>query len=317
MKSEFETKPASFFLTKIEAQLAKWRDHYSQVGQNYITILDKAYPDSLKQIYDPPLFLFYRGNLDLLKSNRLLTIVGSRQSTGYHTQTTRSLVNDLRKFDFVIASGLAYGIDSVSHQAALASGLKTVAVIGSGLGADIIYPAANRKLAQTIVAQGGLLLSEHPDSAKPELHFFPRRNRVLAAISRATLVISGAAKSGTLITAQCALDQGRDVLALPGNINMSLCQGPNELIKNGAIPVLASDDIILVYGLKPESVSKVVSLKDKKDAKIYTLLQTEPMSTDQLCQKTGWPFGEISICVTKLEMAGYIYLNNHNQFEIR
>jgi len=215
--------------------------------ENYISVLDKRYPDGLKNIYDPPRLLFYRGNIDLLKNNNLVTMVGSRQTTDYHIQSAKNIIYALQNTNLVIVSGLAKGMDSICHRQALENNLKTIAVLPSGLNDDVIYPRQNLSLAHDILKNDGLLLSEQKPSEKPNLYHFPKRNRILAGLSKATIVISGATKSGTLITAQVALDEGREVLAIPGDIDNQFSEGANNLIKEGATLLNSVDDILKIY----------------------------------------------------------------------
>ncbi len=211
--------------------ISQVKQEFSQIKEDYLSILDQNYPELLKNIYDPPLFLFYRGNINILK-DKLITVIGSRTVTDYHINSTKQIVKNLKPL--TIVSGLAKGIDSISHQAALNNNLKTIAVLGSSLRKNLLYPQCNLELAQRILDNNGLLLSEYPANTKTEQHHFPRRNRILAGLSAVTIVISGAQKSGTLITAQVALDEGREIYALPGNIDKLLSYGPNSLINNGA-----------------------------------------------------------------------------------
>ncbi len=252
------TKPSAIILSQAHKLIARLAEDYNfwiaaqknfVPYQNCLTILDENYPPLLKQIYDPPLFLFHRGNLKLLSSPYLLTMVGSRQVTYYHQQSLREIISKLRNTPLILVSGLALGTDALVHQEALNNSLPTIAVLGSGLADQVIYPKTNYQLSQQILANGGLLLSEYPPNAKAEIYNFPQRNRILAGLSRATVIISGTAKSGTLITAQLALEEGRSVYALPGNIDLELSQGANLLIKQGANILLEAEDIQQEYGL--------------------------------------------------------------------
>ncbi|MBT6691163.1 DNA-protecting protein DprA [Candidatus Parcubacteria bacterium] len=292
------------------------KSEFKKIQENYISILDDEYPALLKTIYDPPLFLFYRGNIKLLQNKNLLTMVGSRTLTTYHQTNAIKIVGDLANTDLNIVSGLAIGMDSVGHQAALDNKLPTIAVLGSGLHKNVLYPQSNIKLAQEIINEGGLLLSEYPEYSRPQLHYFPKRNRILAGLSKATVVISGALKSGTLITAQVALDEGRDIYALPGNINLRLSQGPNSLIANGANILADAGDILKTYSLKKSSSKNKVVFKNKNHAKIYTLLQTEPMNLEQLRQQLQVPLNSVSIIISELEIRGLVKTNQFNQVEI-
>ena len=234
------------FSQQIEKEFAK-------IKEPFLTILDADYPPLLQNTYDPPLWLYWRGQRKLLTSSYLLTMVGSRRLTGYHQNATRQIISGLAGSPLVIVSGLAYGMDALCHRYALENNLPTIAVLGSGLGDEDIYPAANRKLAHAILAEGGLLLSECPSGTPIMPWQFPLRNRILAGLSKATVIISGARKSGALITAQVALDEGREILALPGNINVELNWAPHSLIKNGALLLDSAEDILKIYRLKTQN----------------------------------------------------------------
>ncbi|RJQ34174.1 DNA-protecting protein DprA [Candidatus Parcubacteria bacterium] len=301
---------------KDEKFISQAQENFLSLKEPYISILDPEYPALLKTIYDPPLFLFYRGNKKLLQAEKLLTIVGSRTTTDYHTNSARKIIAQLKDTPLVIVSGLAIGLDALAHQAALENKLPTIAVLGSGLDDSVLYPKSNLALAKKIIEQNGLLLSEYPALTPPALHQFPRRNRLLAGLSQATLVISGALKSGTLITAQVAIDEGREVLALPGNINYTLNQGPNKLLKSGADIFVEIEDILQIYKLDKKIKSQTINLKNKSHAKIYSLLQTEPMSLIRLSQKTELPLDKLNPIISEMEINGLVKFNRFDQLEI-
>lgn len=282
----------------------------------YIDIYSNDYPDLLKNIYDPPRYLFFKGNKNLLKNKNLLTIVGSRKTTSYHQSALQKIIADFKGTDLVIVSGLALGIDGLSHRYALDNNLPTIAVLGSSLDKDNIYPQENLPLAKEIIAKGGLLLSEQNPGTQTRLWHFPKRNRILAGMSRATIVISGAKKSGTLITAQVAVDEGRDVFALPANINLSLSYGPNQLIKNGASILTTADDILKYYHLDKRQNKKSISFNKQAHAKIYSTLQTEPVTLVELARQINFSLSETSGLVSEMEIQGLIKINQFNQIEI-
>ncbi|MCB9802410.1 DNA-protecting protein DprA [Candidatus Nomurabacteria bacterium] len=286
------------------------------VYKNSLSILDPAYPELLKTIFDPPLFLFYQGNLKLLESKYLLSIVGSRTLTSYHLNTLNSLLTDLAQTPLVIVSGLALGIDSAAHLAALKNNLKTIAVLGSGFDQKVLYPRQNLKLAQDILKNDGLILSEYPPLTKPALYQFPKRNRILAGLSPASIVVSGAEKSGTLITAQCALENGREVFALPGNINLKLCEGPNQLIYQGANILLNSSDILQTYDLIKKTDKKMLDLNNEQK-KVYGTLASESLSFDLLQNKLAIKTSDLNKALSQLEIMNLISLNQFNEFEIK
>lgn len=286
--------------------------------ENYFTILDDCYPKLLKQIYDPPLFLFYSGNLELLKSDYLLSMVGSRHTTHYHQQATENIIGEFSSSPLIIVSGLAMGLDAICHQATLKNNLPTIAVLGSGMDQASFYPKINFALGQEIIKQNGLILSEYPNGTKPALHHFPRRNRILAGLSRATVVLSGALKSGTLITAQVALDEGREVFALPGNINQSLCCGPNKLLQNGAHILLAGQDILNFYELTGQSRLPILNNIFTNNEKIIVdLLNIEPLNLESIINKLSWPLPTLQATLSSLEIKNIIQTNSEGQIELK
>ncbi|MEY8737404.1 DNA-processing protein DprA [Lactobacillus sp. AN1001] len=208
---------------------------------HFLTILDKRYPLQLQEIYSPPVVLFYQGDIELLDSKKLLGVVGARQCSSYALQALTQLLPDVIQQQLVLVSGLAKGVDGLTHQLALKHHGKTIAVIGNGL--DISYPSCNRAL-QTQIAHAGLLLSEYPLESRPLKYHFPLRNRIIAGLCQTVLVVEARHHSGSLITANLALQENRNVLALPGRINDINSTGCNELIAAGAKPVLNSNDIL-------------------------------------------------------------------------
>lgn len=208
---------------------------------HFLAILDKRYPSQLQEIYSPPVVLFYQGDLELLDSKKLLGVVGARQCSSYALQALTQLLPNVIQQKLILVSGLAKGVDGLSHQLALKHHGKTIAVIGNGL--DISYPSCNRAL-QTQIAHAGLLLSEYPLESRPLKYHFPLRNRIIAGLCQTVLVVEARHHSGSLITANLALQENRNVLALPGRINDIYSTGCNELIAAGAKPVLNSNDIL-------------------------------------------------------------------------
>ncbi len=302
-----EAKNNQKFLTKIRTDFLAYQDA--------ISILDAEYPKLLKTIFDPPLFLFYQGNFALLQNQYLLTIVGSRTLTQYHQNTLASLLADFAQTPLVIVSGLALGIDALAHYKALENNLITIAVLGSGFADTVLYPRQNLLLAKKIIQAGGLILSEYPPETRPNLYQFPKRNRILAGLSKSTLVISGAQKSGTLITAQCAIDNGREVYALPGNINFYLSSGPNELIAQGANILLNSKEILKIYDLEKTSTSNFISLT-KDEQNVCQYLKQENHTFTQLQNKLQIPAGQLNKTLSQLELKNLISLNQLNEWEI-
>lgn len=199
-----------------------------------VSFFDQEYPEKLRQIYQPPLIIFARGDISLLQE-KIVTIVGARSATVYSKSVIDELVPNILKDNYVIASGLAKGVDRMAHEATLNNGGKTIAVVGNGL--NHYYPAQNQAL-QTKIEQKGLIISEYLPDTPPRPFRFPERNRILAGLSQSVVVTEAREKSGSLITANLATQENRDVYALPGPITSDLSKGPNKLIESGAIPII-------------------------------------------------------------------------------
>ena len=213
-----------------------------KMNSNVITIHDKEYPVLLKNIYDPPPIIYYRGDfIGIMRQKTGIAIVGSRKATYYGRKVAREIAIELASHGYVVISGLARGIDTNAHLGSLEAGGLTIAVLGCGI--DIIYPAENRSLTYRIIEKGAII-SEFPIHTKPEKGNFPRRNRIISGLTSGTLVVEAAEKSGALITADFALDQGKEVFAIPGNIHSRFSKGCHDLIKQGAKLVHNYQDIL-------------------------------------------------------------------------
>ncbi len=268
-----------------------------------ITCDDPRYPLLLKQIYDPPGELHVRGKLP--PSDALaLAVVGSRKPTPYGDQVVRDLVEPIARQGIVIVSGLAYGIDALAHEASCRVGGVTVAVLGSGVDPKSIFPSGNRALAERIIAAGGAVISEFPDGTPPLKHHFPIRNRVIAGISKGTLVIEAAAKSGSLITARSALENGRDVFAVPGTIHSQMSEGPNNLIKMGARVVTSPEDILSVFGQEVREPATIHEPGSPSEATVLAILTRKPLHIDDIIRASGLDPSQTSSTLTLMEMKG-------------
>ena len=222
------------------------KKHLNFMRMNDIDIIyieDKEYPEKLKQIYDPPICLYIKGNKEIL-NNKSIAIIGCRDYSEYGKYNAIRFSNELAKNKINIVSGLAKGIDSFAHFGAIKAKEKTVAVLGNSL--DMIYPSENKKLAEEIIKTGGALISEYALGTKPSKYTFPARNRIISGMSEGVLVIEAKEKSGTLITVDFALEQGREVYAIPGNIYSQNSIGTNEIIKQGAIVVTEVEDMLKI-----------------------------------------------------------------------
>jgi len=209
---------------------------------NIIAITDNDYPENLKEIYNPPYLLYIKGKIANI--NKTIAIVGARKADRYGRKCSFEIAKELAKQNFVIVSGLAIGIDTEAHKGALSGGGITYAVLANGL--DTIYPKENTKLAESII-ENGCLLSEQPLRTRPEKSNFPARNRIISGLSTGVLIVQAGEYSGTLHTASFALEQNRQLYAIPGSIDSQLSIGPNELLRRGAIPVTTANDIIADY----------------------------------------------------------------------
>ena len=283
----------------------------AKLGAEVLVPADATYPLLLRNIPDPPPVLFTLGNRSLL-CRPAAALVGSRDHSSYGAGACRSLAAALAQAGVVIVSGMARGLDAVAHTAALDAGGATVGVLGNGLG--VVYPAANRALYER-VARDGLLISEFPPGERPTAGSFPRRNRLISGLSRVTVVVEAAIGSGALITAGAALDQGREVMAVPGNITSPLSAGSNRLIQDGAGPVLETADILQHFPelaavtrrgpAQPASrpLPEVLSADERELAR---LLGPNAVHPDELATRFKRPIGEVLGLISGLEIAGVI-----------
>lgn len=265
------------------------------------------YPKLLAQIFDPPICLFVQGELTEEKFS--LGVVGARKSTAYGEQVTTDIIAPLASMGITIVSGLALGIDSLAHQITLQNHGRTLAVLGGGIDKNSIMPRQNLRLAGEIVARGGVVISEYPPGTVPNHYTFPKRNRIIAGLTLGTLVIEAGEGSGSLITASCALDNGREVFAIPQNITSPSSFGTNALIKNGAKPVTCYTDILEALNLTDvrEFVhNEQVLPASATEEKLLQALSREPLHVDILIKQTGIPSHTIMSTLTLMEMKGMV-----------
>lgn len=268
----------------------------------------EQFPKPLLEIPQPPKTLYIRGKLpsaDLI----YLAVVGSRKYTSYGKDICEKLIRGLKGYPIVIVSGLAMGIDSIAHRTALEVGLTTISFPGSGLDNRVLYPRTNIRLAQEIVDSGGCLLSEFEPKFIATLYSFPQRNRLMAGMSKAVLIIEAEEKSGTLITARLALDYNRDVLAVPGSAFSSNSNGTNGLIKQGATPVTKSEDILEALGFEIERPKQTDKEKyadcSKEEMKIIEILR-EPIERDDLIRESGMDIAKANALLSIMEIKDLI-----------
>ena len=277
-------------------------------GVTAYTWNDPEYPTRLKEIDDRPPVLFVRGDL-LPDDEWAVAVVGTRMASPYGRQEAEQFSAGLARQGITVVSGLARGIDGVAHRTALATGGRTIAVLACGL--DIIYPPEHVKLA-TEIAQRGALVSEYPLGTKPRADYFPRRNRILSGISLGVLVIEGSEKSGALITARAALDQNREVFALPGEINRVQSEGPNKLIQKGEAKLVTRTEDILeelnltMTAVAPQLELRDVTVDDPTEAQLLRVLTNQPLYIDDVQRASGLPIASVSSALALLELKGLV-----------
>lgn len=275
-------------------------------GAKLISILDPAYPKPLKQIYDPPSFLLVQG--ELTEADELsVGMVGSRSCTRYGRQIAGKVAADLAAGGLTVVSGLARGIDSAAHRGAIKVGGRTIGVLGCGL--DVIYPPENGPLYDE-VRDSGALISEFPFGIKPEKHNFPSRNRIISGLCRGVLLIEAGRASGALLTAKHALDQDREVMVVPGNIDSAASAGTNELLKEGAIPVTSTSDVLLALGLdprfKPKRKATVPANLPDAERRLLGILSEQPQQVDNISMSIEKPIAQVLALLSNLELFGLV-----------
>lgn len=278
-------------------------EQLERMGVRVLTWDTSDYPVNLRNVHDPPPVLYVLGEL-LPEDDWAVAVVGTRRASVYGKEAARRLAEDLARNGVTIVSGLAAGIDAAAHQSALDAGGRTLAVLGSGL--DIIYPSQNQRLAAAIQHQGALV-SEYPLGTRPERSNFPPRNRIISGLSLGTVVVEAGARSGALITADFALDQGRDVFAVPGSIFQHSCEGSNRLIQDGAKPALSANDVLEELNLAQISqqaeVRATVPTTPTEDA-LLVLLSAEPTHVDELGRAADLPASTVASTLALLELKG-------------
>jgi len=282
-------------------------------------ITDQKYPQRLLNCYDSPTLLYYKGNADL-NATKIISIVGTRNNSEYGKATCEKLLEDIAEQNVVVMSGLAFGIDSVAHKASLKNNLKTVGVVAHGL--DKIYPAQNKILAKEMLSQGGLL-TDFMSGTNPDRQNFPRRNRIVAGICDALIVIESSKKGGSLITAELANSYNKDVFAIPGRVNDLRSEGCNYLIKsNKSLLITCADDLLHIMNWKeePKKVKKQRELfiELTADEKIITdiLSQQENIQIDQLYFKSGLSSSAVANALLMLEMQGVVTMMPGKVFKL-
>ena len=296
----------------------------NELGITLLSYDDPRYPEKLKEIYDPPAVLYLKGRIPDLTSRLSIAVVGTRSATAYGKMTAHVLTGSLAKVGAVIVSGGALGIDTISHTAALEVGGETVCVLGCGI--HYPYLMSNRTLRKNI-AEHGAVVSEYPPDYPPGKYTFPERNRMISGLSDGVLVVEAGQKSGSLITARTALEQGRDVFAVMGNITSPYSQGTNALIKDGAIPVTDYTDVINCYpqfGIEGEPDNMVQAIPVHKtdidvsaDAeKVYRAVSAVAVHIDTITAAAGMPVSRVLQALTELELEGLIKAEKGRMYRI-
>jgi DNA processing protein len=281
------------------------RQRLAERSLRFVARSEASYPGRLRSVHDPPIGLFVRGNGELeLLDQPCVAVVGARACSSYGTEVAVTLGRDLARAGVVVVSGLARGVDGAAHRGALEAGT-TVAVLGCGIDRD--YPSAHAALAGLIAARG-LIVSEYAPGVEPAPWRFPARNRIVAGLADATVVVEARARSGALITADLALEEGREVLAVPGEITSSLSAGTNELLRLGAIPVTSAADVLAVLGIEPAPPPAAVPKESLSPAAqaLAAAVGDRPLTFDELIHRSGLEPSVVSATLVELELLGLV-----------
>lgn len=294
-----------------DAELAK----VEKAGAHFLTLADDIYPPLLRELGDAPAVLYIRGTL-LPEDQRALSMVGTRKATVTGRDTAYNLSKQLVGYGITIISGLAHGVDSAAHRGAIEGGGRTIAVLGCGV--DKFYPRDNQKLAMEIIEHGALI-SEFPIGTPPEGRNFPRRNRIISGLSLGVIVVEAPEKSGALITASVAAEQGREVFAVPGNIFNPSSSGTNRLIQDGAKLVMNVDDILSEFNIVRETVqtrtvTEQIAPSNTLESQILQHLSADPIHIDELVRQLGLPVATVSSTLTILELKGLARATGYMQY---
>jgi len=287
----------------------KEKEYFSKNDITLLSLLDKKYPARLREISSPPALLYIRGDTDILDGENLISFVGSRKISEYGKIATEKTIDDLANPSIVIVSGLAIGCDALAHKSALANNLKTIAVVGSGISDEVLYPQINLNLAHEIIKSGGAVISEYPPIEKARIHYFPMRNRIISGLSLGVVVIEAAKRSGALITAYSAVDQNREVLAIPGNVFCASHVGCNKLIQKGAKLVITGQDILDELCLDLETKFRLDQLEQKLSSEeeiILAAIKNGSQEIGQIIKETKLSIEKINSSLLNLEINNII-----------
>ncbi|MBN2044063.1 MAG: DNA-processing protein DprA [Anaerolineales bacterium] len=295
----------AFLQVRAELDLVSFFADTEQKGIAILTATDEAYPHRLKSIDNPPPVIYMLGKV-VPQDEWAVAIVGTRKFTHYGREVAEEMAAFLARNGVTVVSGLARGVDSIAHRAALDAGGRTIAVLGSGV--DIIYPPENRTIADEIISQGAVI-SDYPPGTPPDGINFPPRNRIISGLSLAAVVVEAGERSGASITANYALEQGREVFAVPGNIYSPQSKGTNRLIRDGAHPLLSPEDLLDALNLTmvtEQQTARMVLPGNALEAAIFEVLGQEPVHVDQIGIQAGLPIEQISSTLALMELKGMV-----------
>ena len=295
----------NFLRLRKQIDLDQYTESILKKNISVLTLLDENYPHLLKEIDQSPPVIYVKGSITPA-DEFAVAIVGTRRVSDYGQQIARDTSIYLAGHGMTVVSGLARGVDGLAHRHALEAGGRTIAVLGSGV--DIIYPPEHRKLAEAI-SENGAVISDYPLGTQPEGINFPPRNRIISGLSLATIVVEAGERSGALITANFAVEQGRDVFAVPGNVLSPASRGTNRLIQNGAYAMVSPQDVLDVLNLSEiESIktARQVLPADKTEAQILQVMDFEPMHIDEICNEVDLPVEKVSAALTMMELKGLV-----------
>jgi len=295
----------NFLLLRSDVSLDRVWERLQESGIKVLTWEDQAYPKRLIEIDQPPPVLDLRGDL-LPEDDWAVAVVGTRRITGYGRQVAEEISSFLANNGITVISGLARGVDSVAHKSALDAGGRSLAVLGNGV--DQIYPPEHRRLADAIV-QHGALISDYPPGTPPDSVNFPPRNRIISGLSQAVVIVEAGERSGALITANFAAEQGRDVFAVPGNINAPQSKGTNRLIQQGANPLLDAQEILEMLNLTQiveHRAARAALPVDPTEARLLGVIGHEPRHIDDICRQSDLPIDQVSATLALMELKGIV-----------
>lgn len=287
---------------------------------NHITDQSELFPPLLREAVDAPTELYIRGNVELLHHEPMLGVVGSRKSSPYGKQALLKLLDPVVKAGVPLVSGLAYGIDSLAHRLCVDHDTPTIAVLGSGIDDASIYPKSHISLAAAIVQHGGAVISEYPPETPAFKSHFPARNRIIAGLSQAVLIVQAATRSGSLITARQALESGREVAAVPGPITDERSAGTNRLIRDGATPAIESTDIFELLGVTAPTINATPAALAElsvMERTVYDALTSQPLHIDTIIARTKQSAADVSLALTQMELTGIVQNSGGSKYTKR